>query len=329
VLRRDLVALAPSVKGDARARVTEVFSESGMVAAAHRDLDARDSLTRIRAADALGTLNVVDAKPWLLERLHQHDRLLRMACARALAELGAVDALPEIMVALAEVGAEPGDVEEVLLTFGSGGVPYLIELLAGGSASERRLAAAALGHIGSMQAVPELGRALDDGDDELVASAARALGQIGDTRATPLLIELLGSERPWFVQVAAALALGLLEDPAAAAALVDQLDGEAWDLRNAAARALVALGPAGLDAVIAALDAIPDRGLAHFAGLLDVAGRTESIVRRAAAGDDGYDRFIRRAGAAGVHARLEELAESSLEPNGYAVGVLAWLGVTT
>ena len=328
VLRRDLVALVPSLKGEAAERVTALFVGSGLVDVAHRDLDSRDSLTRIRAADALGALHVPDAKPWLVERLHQNDPLLRMACARSLAELGAVDALPEIMASLAEVDAEPGDVEEVLLAFGSSGVPYLAGLLAGGSAGERRLAAVALGHIGSVQALPELRHALDDADDELAASAARALGQLGYTRATPPLIELMRGDRPWFVRVAAAAALGALEDPAATPALVEQLDAEEWDLRNAAARALVALGPDGVDAVVAAIDTITDRGVAHFAGLLDVDGRMEPIIVRAAAGDAECDRFVRAAGAAGARARLDELAASGRGLGNYASDVLAGFHVT-
>src|SRR5262249_12911964 len=108
VLGRDLLALLPSVKGEAATRIAEVFAASGLVEVAHRDLDARNSLTRIRAADALGALRVREAKPWLIARLHHHDPLLRLACARALAELGAVDELPEIMASLEELGADPG-----------------------------------------------------------------------------------------------------------------------------------------------------------------------------------------------------------------------------
>ena len=323
VLRRDLMAFLPSVKGEAATRVAEVFAACGLVEVAHRDLDARDSLTRIRAADALGALHVADARPWLLARLHQHDALLRMACARALAELGAVDELPEIMASLAEVDAEPGDVEEVLLAFGSSGVGYVGELLAGGSRSERRLATVALGHHGSIQLLPELRRTLGDSDDELVADAARALGQLGDIKATAALTALVRDGRPWFVRVAAATALGVLEDPAAAPALVEELDAEEWDLRNAAARSLVALDSDGLDAVITAMDTISDRGVAHFAGLVDVAGRMESIVRRASGGDAACDRFVRRACAAGVHARLDELATGSSEVAVYSAEVLA------
>jgi HEAT repeat protein len=323
LLGRDLLALLPSVKGEAATRIAEVFAASGLVERAHRDLDARNSLTRIRAADALGALRVHVAKPWLIARLHHHDPLLRLACARALAELEAVDELPKIMGALEEVGTDPGDVIEVMLAYGPRGVPFLTDLLDAGSPSERRPAAVALGHIASHHALPALSRTLGDPDDDLAADAARALGQLGDSKATAALIALLRDGRPWFVRVAAATALGALEDRAAAPALVEELDTEEWDLRNAAARSLVALDSDGLDAVIKAMDTIPDQGVAHFAGLVDVAGRMDSIVRRASGGDTACDRFVRRACAAGVHARLDELAAGSLEAGLYAAGVLA------
>jgi hypothetical protein len=156
-----------------------------------------------------------------------------------------------------------------------------------------------------------------------VAGAARALGQVGDSKATPPLIELLRGARPWFVQVAAASALGALEDEPAAPALVSALGREEWDVRNAAARSLVALDSAGLDAVVASSDTVPDTGLAHFAGLLDVAGRLESIVGRAGSGDERLDRFVRRACAAGVHARLDEVAAGPSETGRYAAMLLA------
>jgi len=234
-----------------------------------------------------------------------------------------VDELPEIMAALADVDAEPGDAVEVMLAFGPPGLPFLREMLVAGSPSERRLAAVTLGHIAAHQVLPDLTRTLDDPDDELVADAARALGQLGDLGASGALIALLRDSRPWFVRVAAAGALGALEDPAATAALVEELDAEEWDLRNAAARSLVALDSDGLDAVITAMDTISDRGVAHFAGLVDVAGRMESIVRRASSGDAACDRFVRRACAAGVHARLDDLATRSPEVGGYAARVLA------
>jgi HEAT repeat protein len=318
--------LVPSVKGEAAERVADLFVSCGLDDAARHDLTARDSLTRIRAAEALGVMQVMSAKPWLVEQLSHHDPLLRLACARALADLGAVDALPTIMPALVEGDAQPGDIEEVLLAFGPGGVPFLRQLLATGSQSERRLAVVTLGHIGSHLALGDLRASLTDADDELVASAARALGELGDSSMTDSLVELLGSARPWFVRVAAASALGALEAPAAAPALVRALNAEEWDLRNAAARSLVSLGENGLQAVVAATDAISDQGFAHFAGLLDVAGRLDAIVGSAAEGDHDRDRFVRHASDVGVHARLEDLAAGSHEVNRYAAGVLAAAG---
>jgi hypothetical protein len=74
---------------------------------------------------------------------------------------------------------------------------------------------------------------------------------------------------------------------------------------------------------MSAMDTISDRGVAHFAGLVDVAGRMDSIVQRARDGDTECDRFVRRACAAGVRARLDELATESPEVGRYASGVLA------
>jgi HEAT repeat protein len=271
-------------------------------------------------------MQVTQAEPWLVAGLGHHDPLLRLACARALADLRATDALPRIIAALREVDAEPGDVEEILVAFGSAGVPFLRRMLADGSAVEHHLAAIALGYIGSYQALPELRDALVSADDELVAAAARALGQVGDSKAIVLLIELLGGVRPWFVRVAAARALGALGDQSAAPALVTALESDEWDVRNAAARSLVALDWAGIEAVGSALDKVPDAGLAHFAGLVDVAWRLESIIARAATGDQQLDRFVRRACAVGVYARLEDLAAGPGEVRRYAASVLASAG---
>lgn len=106
-------------------------------------------------------------------------------------------------------------------------------------------------------------------------------------------------------------------------ALVGALESDEWDLRNAAARSLVALDSAGVEAVASSLDTVPDAGLAHFAGLVDVAWRSESVIGRAAAGDQQLDRFVRRACALGVRARLNDLAVGSGELRGYALTVLA------
>jgi HEAT repeat protein len=310
VMRRELVRLAPLLKGEPRSLVAGLFVRYGLIESTVADLRGPSGLDRIRAAEELGAMGAIETGPALAEGLADDDLLFRIACARALADLGEVVALPSIAASLSEAGADPGDLAEIVLGFGPGAEPFLREQLGSAPAVEtRRLAAATLGEIRALEAVPDLLAVLGDPDDELVASAARALGRIGDTTATAALIDLLQGRRPWFVHVAAASALGGIDDPDAAPALTQALGAEDWELRNAAARSLVGFGEAGLRAVVERLDELPDVGVAHYAGLLDVAWRLEPVIERGLAGDAGLERFSRRAAGAGVTARWDELAD--------------------
>jgi HEAT repeat protein len=311
VMRRELVRLAPLLKGEPRALVARLFAGYGLVDSTVHDLRGRDGLDRIRAAEELGAMGAKEGMPELVEGLAHHDGLFRLACARALAELGAVETLPVIAASLSESGADPGEFAEIALGFGPAAEPFLRDQLVRAPAIEtRRLAAATLGELRAHEALPDLLGALVDQDDELVARAARALGRIGDTVATEPLVELLQGPRAlWFVRVAAASALGGLDDPAAGPALTRALAAENWDLRNAAARALLALDEAGLRAVVERLDELPDAGVAHYAGVLDVAWKLDAVIERGLDGDEGLERFARRARAAGVTARWDEHAE--------------------
>ena len=160
--------------------------------------------------------------------------------------------------------------------------------------------------------------ALEDADAELRAAAARALGQIGERSATPALVAQLERPDPGWSGVAAATALGMLDDPSAARALVRALAVEDWDVRNAAARSLVAFGERGLAEVAGAIDRFPARGIAHFAGLLDVADQLGPVIERAAAGEPAMDRLARAASESGVRSRLHERAGGSDPVSGYA-----------
>jgi HEAT repeat protein len=328
VIRQRLVELAPSVKGDSHRRLCHLFRSYGLVAVARSDLDARDALTRVRAVESLAAMQVDEAVPWLLERLPVADTLLVLACCRALAALGAIDTLPAVMTALVGTGAEPGEVSEILLAFGPDAVPFLCERLSRGEPGERRLCAATLGEIRSIAASPALRATLSDDDDEIAAAAAHALGRIADGFAADDLVGLLrAAGRPWFVRVAAAGALEPLDDPATAPALAVALGEDQWDVRTASCRALVALGPAGTAAVVAALDDLPDQAVAHFAGTLDAEDRLGGLITRAAGGDTPTDRLVRRAARTGVHARLEETAAGHGPAAGYAEAVLSAEGL--
>jgi hypothetical protein len=83
------------------------------------------------------------------------------------------------------------------------------------------------------------------------------------------------------------------------------------------------MGEMGLNAVTTVLDAIPDRGVAHFAGLLDVTDQFDSVIDRAASGDEQLERFVQRACSAGVHARLDEMADGDGPRADFCTRVLA------
>lgn len=223
-----------------------------------------------------------------------------------------MDALPEVLEALGEVEAPPGEIADILLRFGTPGTPYLRSVLEDGpDQGARRLAASTLGEIGSAAAVPELTAALHSSDDELVATAARALGKIGDLAAMDHLVGLLRRDRVWFVRVAAASAIGTLDTFAAAPALVEVLAAEEWDVRNAAAEALTKMGEEGFRAVLRDLDRLSDRAVAHYAGVLDMLDELGPVIVRAAGRDREAGRFVQRILAAGLRARLEEAATGS------------------
>ena len=319
VLHEELARLAPNLKGDSRDLLAQLFERYGLVHSVARDLRSEQPLTAIRAAELAGIMHAEECAPILLERLGSGDPLVRIACARALGEIGVAASMPEIVEALAKDGSAI-ELGEILMSFGARAEPLLrVRLRAAPGVRERRIAAVTLGEIHAYSAVADLVDTLEDPDAELQAAAARALGQIGERSATPALIAQLERPDPGCAGVAAATALGMLDDPSAARALVTALAVEDWDVRNAAARSLVAFGERGLAEMAAALDRIPARGIAHFAGLLDVADRLGPVIERAAAGEPAMDRLARAASASGVRSRLRELACGDSDPvSGYA-----------
>jgi HEAT repeat protein len=324
VMRELLLSVGANVRGEAAGAVAALFRRYGLVEPARLNLNARRSLTRIRAAEALGAMGLHESVPWLRNGLRHEDRQLRFACARSLSALGAVSAVTEVDAALCPTQAELGQRIDLLVGFGAGAIPILIDDLRGRPDGRREwLAAEALGELRAASAVVPLSTALDSAGDELSARAARALGRIGDPRATDALARAAASERPWFVRAAAAGALGAIADPATAGVLLWALAGDQWDVRDAAARALVALDDAGVDAVAERLDVLGDEAVAQYLGTCDAAGVIEQIIARAAGGDLDRDELVRRGHSAGISAALERVAGDDDRAGRYAAAVLS------
>jgi hypothetical protein len=128
-------------------------------------------------------------------------------------------------------------------------VTTLLQKLTDEDSGVRGCAAAALGQIGSAEAVTPLVQALKDEDSDVRWCAAAALGQIGSAEAGPALVQALKDEDSG-VRGCAAAALGQIGSAEAGPALVQALKDEDSFVRS---RVAEALGQIGSEAVVPAL----------------------------------------------------------------------------
>jgi HEAT repeat protein len=92
-------------------------------------------------------------------------------------------------------------------------------------------------------ALPALLRLLDDQYPPLRAEAVAALAELGPV-AVPVLLEEGLHHRDWWAREAAAETLGRIAAPRTVTALIDALSDQSKGVREAASRALGALGDA-------------------------------------------------------------------------------------
>jgi HEAT repeat protein len=143
---------------------------------------------------------------------------------------GVIDALTAL---LAHRGVRPY-VVDTLVRHGRAAVPALVAQLDGEDLETRQAAAAALGRIGSPEAVPPLLAALADAPGLAVVAAA-ALGAIGERSAFGPLLELLAHPDAG-VRHAAIAALNSLGHPELPDRVAELLEAPEPHVREAAAR---------------------------------------------------------------------------------------------
>jgi hypothetical protein len=127
---------------------------------------------------------------------------------------------------------------DILTSIGRPAVKPLIAALKGDHPLVRRHAAQALGEIKDPRAVEPLIAALRDKDPLIRRHAVEALGKMRDLRAIRPLIAVLNDDGESYVRMSAAEALGGVEAPGAAEALISALEDKHWNVRSRAAKAL-------------------------------------------------------------------------------------------
>lgn len=167
-----------------------------------------------------------------------HDAAHSPEAARALLEVLATEREADVHATVAEALGSLG-------SEGARAVPELIRLLGDEHDVVRERAASALGSVGgsSPAVVDALTKALGDADHDVRASATEALAKIGSpaARSAPALLQVAESDRIGWVRLQAVRALGSVGEPTdeARAFLVKSAETDEWpSMREGALNAL-------------------------------------------------------------------------------------------
>lgn len=245
-----LIELFGKLRGEALAPVRRLLDERRVVERAQRNLTSPSAVSRARAAYLLGLVQHRESRPALERLLADRDPDVRIVACRAVGQLGDPASAPALLGALSAARPVPaGVVGDALLGLGAGAEPALQAALTARDANTREVAVDTGGLGGLVGIVPAVRHLLaTDPQPDIRARAAVALGRLGSAAALPELIDATNAAQPAAVRLAAAEALGLIGDLDALVPLTSLLDAHDL-LADAAARALVELGPSGLAAL--------------------------------------------------------------------------------
>lgn len=259
VIREMLLRYLAVLHGEEAKRIVAYLEGSGSVAAAVRQLRARNRWRRVAAASQLGRMRSQLAVQPLITALHDESEDVRTVAARSLAAIGRPEAVHALATALGDQSRWTASrVAADLVEMGSFAVPTLLEIVGGEKKEAAVSAVRVLGEIRDPRAVPSLAEILQrSGDLNMRAQAARALGKIASLQATERLRTAL-TDDAWQVRAQAATALGALGDPKNVDILTAAIADHSWWVRRNCAEALGRLGTAGGQALLL-LSTSPDR----------------------------------------------------------------------
>lgn len=252
-----LLGIASTRNREQRARLRLLSDRFGFEDEQLQVLAHRNPVGRARAAVHLGYLGSERAVPGLMQALEDEHLDVRLAAAQALVQLHHAEAVAPILRALALPGRWPLQrATELLYGFGESAVPPLQQVLAARDEpmppATLAVAITVLGMLGARGAAGDVAAWLGHDDNEVRVAAARALGGMDEPDAVPALVGAL-RDPAWEVRSMAAKSLGHLSATEAIPALDQVLSDPAWWVRYNAAQALARLGADGLGALRRAL----------------------------------------------------------------------------
>jgi HEAT repeat protein len=291
------------------------------VAALLRTLRSQhDNLSVLNSALQVLMMSHVDTVPPLIGLLSDPDTNLRIYAALALGQQNDRRAVPALIAALHDPDANVRyhAIEALGLLRAAEAVPELVAVLQTADFFLAFPALDALVRIGEAAAAPHIVPLLDD--ELLAPPAAEALGQLGDEEAVAPLAQALNEGRAPAVVVARALAM-----------LHDRYQADYGEGAHIADLARRAIRPAGMQALLDALDAAADddlRNLALVLGWLEGPAIDRSLTRllgHPAARKEVVEALVRH-GARVIELLSEQLAAADFETRQAAVIALGRIG---
>jgi HEAT repeat protein len=231
----------PRTGGELRAVIAKALKEIGV-----EDITGAKEQARAAGTDAGGLAAII-------ADTRSDDDLISGTAMMELGKRGPADAVIDALVYALEHGHNPGAAALVLGGFGPAAeraAPYLLPYIRDPAAGANAIQA--LGRIGARDEpiIAELSRLAAEEGTPQRAMAAAALGELKAVTAVPALIEAL-SDRDKYTAILTANALAKIGADAQAAVprLTGLLDQPDKDVRRSAVQALGAIGAAAADAV--------------------------------------------------------------------------------
>jgi hypothetical protein len=223
-----------------------LFDKLGYRSHYERKLGNRNIIEKSSAVEKLGRMRCEASTGKLVPLLDAQSAEIVPVTVRALSKIGTLEALEAVLVRLPDLYSRSfvsrKSIESSLRNFGPAAVPDLVrygDLYV--DPVSRASVLEVLGVLGAPEALPFAFRNLHHEDSEVRAKALKVIGAAGGglppgekDRAVALLADPV-----WFVRLQAAKALGTLGHDKAEPVLAKRLLDDNWQVRNAAATALV------------------------------------------------------------------------------------------
>jgi len=213
-------------------------------------LKKRNIIERSSAAEKLGRMRCEVSVSKLITLLDEDNPEVTSVALRALSKIGTPAALKAVLEQIPALYARflvtRKSIEQALLNFGPSAVPEMVRVGERyGDPVAKAFVLEVLGDLKSADALPLAFRYLEHQIPEVRSKALKVIAAVGDglSPEEKEKVQSMLKDPVWFVRLKAAQAIGALRYCTDPALLVERMVDEKWQVRNAAATAVVKATP--------------------------------------------------------------------------------------